>query len=161
MTGEFHTFSQTGEKISEIWGKDDGGDWVASITAMKKEEMTVCLLAAVLRELQRIRSTLWDVKPDDSPPVSDRLFHGPAHGRFMALQTALGHVRINELDSMRLDFRIRHILRRSGLTWLDEITPERLKSVKGCGSVSIRKLMAWKSEWLSKTISETEKQPKT
>lgn len=158
MTEKLRTYCETGEYLANGWGRGDAGDWDAQ---MENSEKTVCLLAAVLKELQHIRTVLLYVKPDDPPSISGRVINGPAHGRFRALQITLGRVRIDELDSTPLDGRVWHVIRRSGLVWLDEITPERLKSVKGCGPKAIATLMAWKSEWLSKKTSETEKQPKT
>lgn len=126
------TFSDIGiELVKEGWGTGKGTANINElIRNMSDSRLTVCLLAAAVKQLAEANNQLRSMK-------------SILKEQSMALARASGDTPIHELDMSTLSVRAKNILFSSGLKLRSEITPTNLKKVRQCGPVTISELMKW------------------
>jgi hypothetical protein len=79
------------------------------------------------------RETVRRARPGQSHPVDDGLYH--------VLSMFAGERKLPPLDD--LSIRSQHMLKRSGIRFLSEMTRDRLKRIRGSGPAAVDEMIEW------------------
>jgi len=145
-------YRNLGNTIANDWGMTNVENTSELIQNFTHAERANCLLAAAVSELKALNQELLEANRKETrvyrnlieaaakkPVVRDVV----ADGMLRWLSGGGGLQLISSMDSSWLSLRSRNVLRSSGFTKRSEITAERLKGIKNCGTTTINELLEW------------------
>ncbi len=122
---EHYTYDWIGRELVSGWGRNVE-DLSSYIEELRLEDRSMCLLAAILRELIRQREDL----------------HATSEGMITAIRFGAGDTYIPSMSA--LSSRARKVISWSGAQFLSELTAERLEGIRNCGAITLAEILEWK-----------------
>ena len=137
---KLYLHADLGREIATRWGRHIKGTVDVKIPQLDEAEVTKSLLCTIAAELITIREELQKPKPE---PQS---LGDPSDGMLKAFGK-LAQKEPFDIWSTNLSGRARKAFLRAGFSHPSDITPEKLRQVRGCGINTINELIRFKNQY--------------
>lgn len=136
-------YESLGANIVNSWGVSSRVDRVDTIKGLNDKSKTLCVLAAIHRQLQNIHIELWKQRKPVKTAAAES--EHPVADGMLQWMTGNVDIPIDRMDQSKLGPRARDALRYSGIKFRSQITPDAFTGIPNCGKITINELMKWSS----------------
>jgi hypothetical protein len=136
-----HDFIKCGYELLDGWGFHSEKTQKEYLKTQPTDKTMVCLMAAVLNELVKLRKHAKASPPlqyaDEGDPVADGMLRAIQRHNPVASEALT-------VPFHGLTVRARRTLALAGIERIEDITRERIESIRGCGVTTVNELMRYK-----------------